>query len=71
MSDKPQPRNKYYFHTMKVDDVMKIPLSGDDDLSGIQARTAAYAYGRRNDQEYCGAVETVRGKKQMLIRRVR
>lgn len=68
--EKPQPRAKYAFDKMKVNDVMKVKVPDDDSSAGDRARTAAYAYGRRNSQKFCGAHETVRGKTVMLIRRV-
>lgn len=67
----PQPRAKYGFETMKVNDVMKVKIPDDAPDTGEKARTAAYAYGRRNNQKFCGAHETIRGKKFMLIRRVK
>ncbi len=68
--EKPQPRAKYGFEEMKVNDVKKVRIPDDDLQAGDRARCAAYAYARRNSWKFCGAVETSRGKSYMLIRRV-
>ena len=67
---KPQPRMKYGFEKMELDSVMKINTDGDDQ-AGMKALRAAYAYGRRNDQKFCGAADVFRGKSRMLIRRIK
>jgi len=67
----PQPRAKYEFDGMKVDDVKKVHISDTDPKAGDRARWAAYAYGRRNNQQFCSAVTTERGKNYMLIRRIK
>jgi hypothetical protein len=69
--DKPQPRAKYDFGEMSVNDVKDVRIPDDDPEAGDRARCAAYAYGRRNDQQFCGAVTTRRGKNYMQIRRVK
>ena len=69
--EKPQPRAKYGFGEMQVNDVKKVRIPDDDLGAGDRARCAAYAYGRRNDQQFCGAAEVQRGKSYMLIRRVK
>lgn len=66
--EKPQPRAKYGFGEMAVNEVKKIR---DEDGSGTRALTAAYAYARRNGWKFCGATETTRGVTSMLIRRVK
>ena len=67
----PQPRTHHNFHEMGVDDLKKVRIPDDDPNAGERARCAAYAYGRRNKRQFCGAVETQRGKKYMIIRRVK
>ena len=67
---KPQPRNKYDFDQMKKNDVKKVHVPDDDTNAGQRALCAAYAYGRRNNQKFCGATDVQRGKTYMLIRRV-
>ena len=69
--DKPQPRAKYGFDDMQVNDVKDIRIPDEDPEAGDRARCAAYAYGRRNDQRFCGAVAIRRGKNYMQIRRVK
>ena len=66
--EKPQPRAKYEFGEMILNEVKKVR---DEDGSGIRALTAAYAYARRNGWKFCGATETKRGVTSMLIRRVK
>lgn len=66
--EKPQPRAKYGFGDMRVDEVKKVR---DEDGSGTRALTAAYAYARRNGWKFCGAMETKRGVTSMLIRRIK
>lgn len=67
----PQPRKKYDFHKMSVNDRKKFLIPDEDPEAGARARCAAYAYGRRNNQTFCGCVEIQRGKTYMLIRRVK
>lgn len=71
MAKKPQPREKYYFHTMSKDDVMTIKIPDNEPKAGTRALCAAYAYGRRNNKCFCGATTVVRKKNVMLIRRVK
>ncbi len=71
MKQKPQPRAKYNFGDMEVNEVKRIHIPYDDLGAGDRARCAAYAYGRRNDLEFCGATAMQRGKHYMLIRRVK
>ena len=71
MNDAPQPRAKYNFEAMAVNDVKRVTITSDDPEVGVRARCAAYAYGRRNNQEFCGAVVVFRGKEVMAIRRVK
>ena len=66
--EKPQPRAKYGFGEMKVDDVKRVK---DEDGAGTRALTAAYAFARRNGWQFCGGRETKRGVTSMLIRRVK
>ena len=67
----PQPRTHHEFDKMKVNYIKEIPITPDDPKAGDRARSAAYAYGRRNGQQFCGAIETFRGKDYMVIRRVK
>jgi hypothetical protein len=69
--NKPQPRPKYDFHELGVDDMKKFPIPHEDPTAGSRVLGAAYAYGRRNNQKFCGCAETQRGKMYMLIRRVK
>ena len=69
--DKPQPRKKYTFATMKRGDVVNIRIPEDDPKAGVRARCAAYNYGMRNGKVFCGAVGLVRKKPVMMIRRVK
>jgi hypothetical protein len=66
--EKPQPRAKYGFGEMAVNEVKKIR---DEGGSGTRALNSAYAYARRNGWQFCGATETGRGVTSMLIRRVK
>jgi hypothetical protein len=71
MLDKPQPRHQYHFGSMKENEVKRIRVPEDDPTAGMHARGAAYAYGRRNDWDFCGEHVTIKGKVWMLIRRIR
>jgi len=71
MNDAPQPRAKYNFAQMEVNDVKHVTITEDDPEIGVRARCAAYAYGRRNNQDFCGAVVMYRGKEAMAIRRIK
>lgn len=71
MKQKPQPRAKYNFHELPRDAVMSVKIPEDDPAAGSRALCAAYAYGRRNGKQFCGATGVVRNKNVMLIRRVK
>jgi len=71
MSTKPQPRIKYDFHEMKKGDVKKIHIPDANPVAGERARCAAYAYGRRNNMQFCGSVEVQRKRNYMVICRVK
>lgn len=66
--EKPQPRAKYAFDEMAVNDVKRIRAA---DGAGTRALTAAYAYARRNGWQFCGGLDTKRGVTSMLIRRMK
>ena len=69
--DKPQPRAKFNFSTMKLDGIKRIAVPEDDTGAGQRALSAAYAYGRRNGWGFCGAHVEEGGKTYMLIRRIK
>jgi hypothetical protein len=66
----PQPRKSYPFDTMAVGEVFSVKITAEDVRAGARALCAAYAYGRRNGQRYCGASRTARsGVKYLDISR--
>lgn len=69
--DKPQPRAKYDFHEMRINDVKKFRIPDDNLERGERALNAAYAYGKRNGWKFCGCTEVQRGKSYVLIRRLK
>ncbi|MHB0965316.1 MAG: hypothetical protein ACYC36_02570 [Bellilinea sp.] len=71
MNSIPQPRIKYGFEAMKIDEVKRVPITANDPDAGIRARCAAYAYGRRNGQQFCGAVMNYNDEPVMAIRRIK
>ena len=68
----PRPRASYDFGIMQKNDLLRIRVPDSDPRAGLRALTAAYAYGRRNNQKFCGAHSTTRsGNRSMTIRRVK
>lgn len=43
------PRREYHFGTMKKGDVKKISIPPRDEIAGLRALTAAYAFARRHN----------------------
>lgn len=69
---KPQPRKRYNFERMAVDEVMRVRIPDTDLKAGDQARSAAYAYSRAHPKfKFCTGQEVKGGKTYMLIRRLK
>ena len=67
----PEPRVKYDFGSMELNEVKYFPLSEPltERLDAEKVLCAAYAYGRRNGMKFCGSTETRRKKQYMAVRR--